>query len=67
MRDNFEGFYTYSLYVIAVSRLKAWLFSLKNMDIRQKVSKVYFFIGFQKRTLNLALFHYHINAENVKG
>ena len=43
------------LYNIAFLILKLAFFSLKNMNIRLKVSKVYYIIGFFKRRLNAPL------------
>lgn len=42
--------------------LKICRFSLKNMNIRQKVCKVYSIVSFSKRSLNLSLFLYPTNV-----
>jgi len=43
------------LYNIAFLILKLAFFSVENMNIRLKVSKVYYIIGFFKRRLNAPL------------
>jgi len=40
--------------------LKLAFFSIKKMDIRQKVRKVYSIVSFFKRASNQALLHYYI-------